>query len=930
MRMRPPLLWIRGFITWLTYTLSGLLAVSLAAPNELASPLYLPAGLALAFVLGWGPGMLVAAGLGATTVTWLNLHGLQPWLNWPTAAAMALTVGCGAALQAGIAWRLTRNPDQQPLALDTPYQIGRFLLLAGPVACLISASLSISAMLALGLLPLAALPQTFVSWWAGDALGVLVGTPMLLTLVGEPKTLWRARREQVGLTLLIAAVLLTLAVRQVQLWRADREAAIFHQDVAATTNAVNLRLNGYLDALAALNGVFVSSDKVERAEFARATRYWLSTLAGVQAMGWDERVPAAQIPAFERAQQAEGALGYKVFDTQARKPPAGGDVVAVRFIEPLAGNQMALGFNLLSMPASRTAFEAARREGLVTATQGFALMQETGKQTGVVIYHPVFKGQPFTPQAKLQANTGAVFLALRMDDAVAAMLQGRPAYLEACLIDASEKAQENSQAKAPALLGGAKACRQGQASRRSAHQAVVPIEFAGRHWQLVMWNALPVPIVGQSVTSWILAVGGVAFAAALGALLLMMTGHTRRIEAAMEEADRQRQAAQAANQAKSDFMSRMSHELRTPLNAVLGFAQVMGLDTREPLTESQRHRIEQIQQAGWHLLDMIDDVLDISRLDSGTLRLHTEPLRIRDEVASAVGQHLGDADRLGITLRLPTDVPSEWGVTADATRLRQILSHLLSNAIKFNQRGGEVAIEVRQLGTPTDGPSLQITVRDSGMGMSPEQLAQLFQPFNRLGREQGPTNGAGIGLVISRHLAMLMGGQLEARSEAGQGAVFTLTLPALTMPPRSQVAPKPAVRNAPTLAGEPRPRHVLYVEDNWANSEVIRAALSARPWVTVTVAPTTEEGLAVLHDRLRGSKPDLILLDIHLPDASGQELLKLIKANPDTVDIPVIMISADAVPEQIDAALAAGASCYLTKPVQLPELLRQVDELMSD
>jgi CheY-like chemotaxis protein len=372
----------------------------------------------------------------------------------------------------------------------------------------------------------------------------------------------------------------------------------------------------------------------------------------------------------------------------------------------------------------------------------------------------------------------------------------------------------------------------------------------------------------------------------------------------------------------------MSHELRTPLNAVLGFAQVMSLDQREALQPTQRQRVEQLQQAGWHLLDMIDDVLDISRIDMGTLKLQTVPLRIKDELAMAVKLLQDDASQNGVSLTVSDEVPAEWGVMADASRLRQILSNLLSNGIKFNQRGGTVSVSVAQGPAGANGdPRLLITVHDTGMGMSEQQLSQLFQPFNRLGREQGPTSGTGIGLVISRHLAHLMGGEIDVRSEEGKGSSFTLALPAVIMGPKAASAHRAPASKA-SGDGTARARHVLYVEDNLANSEVIRSALSARPWINVTVARTTEEGLEVLHNRLRGAKPDLILLDVHLPDASGQELLKLIKANPDTVDIPVIMISADAMPEQIDAALSAGACCYLTKPVQLTELLRQVDELM--
>lgn len=336
------------------------------------------------------------------------------------------------------------------------------------------------------------------------------------------------------------------------------------------------------------------------------------------------------------------------------------------------------------------------------------------------------------------------------------------------------------------------------------------------------------PIVGLGATSWLLAVGGVALAAALGALLLVMTGHARRIEAAMDEARQQRSAAESANQAKSDFLSRMSHELRTPLNAVLGFAQVMSLDQREPLPPTQRERVEQIQQAGWHLLDMIDDVLDISRIDMGTLQLQTVPLRLKDELGMAGKLLQEEADRHGVSLSMPQDLPSEWGVMADASRLRQILSHLLSNGIKFNQRGGQVSVAVQEGASTDKGPVMQIIVHDTGLGMNAQQMSQLFQPFNRLGREQGGAGGTGIGLVISRHLALLMGGQLDVQSEEGKGSTFTLSLPGVIMPPKTAST---SHKRTPVVKaeGESRSRHVLYVEDNQANSEVIRAALSARP-----------------------------------------------------------------------------------------------------
>lgn len=263
MSQRSPLtsLSIRGLITWLSYSITGLLAVSLSAPHEHVSPLYLPAGLALAFLMGWGPSMLLPIGLGSATV--IALIALQdlPTAAWQSVMSMAVIGGAGASLQAWVAWRLTHRPDQPPLTLEKPLEIGRFLLLAGPIACIVHAIVSIGARTALGLMPTNVAPQAFLGWWTGDTLGVLVGAPMMLTLVGQPATLWRARRRPVGIPLLIATVLLALGVREVQIWGQEREAAVFDQDVQATTNAVNLRINGYRDALAALSGVFQASDE---------------------------------------------------------------------------------------------------------------------------------------------------------------------------------------------------------------------------------------------------------------------------------------------------------------------------------------------------------------------------------------------------------------------------------------------------------------------------------------------------------------------------------------------------------------------------------------------------------------------------------------------------------------------------------------------
>ena len=384
----------------------------------------------------------------------------------------------------------------------------------------------------------------------------------------------------------------------------------------------------------------------------------------------------------------------------------------------------------------------------------------------------------------------------------------------------------------------------------------------------------------------------------------------------LEAAEHAREAAEASNHAKSEFLSRMSHELRTPLNAMLGFAQLLELDTRQPLTASQQPWVSQIQQAGWHLLEMINDVLDLSRIESGNLRLQTETLDLADVLAATVALVEGDARRRGIRISQEF-APGTQSVLGDATRVKQIFTNLLSNAVKYNTDGGRIHIASR---VPASD-RVEIAVTDTGLGMTDAQLADLFQPFNRLGRERSTQEGTGIGLVISRRLAELMGGTLRVRSVAGQGSSFVLNLPC--SPDRDTVRSE-LDPLTPLPPGYHR-RRVHYVEDNETNVEVMRGILAQRPQVELHVSMLGTDGLAAI----RAQHPDLVLLDLHLPDISGLELLRHLKADEHTAGIPVVVVSADALEQQIDAAFEAGASHYLTKPIDVGELLTVLDDLLE-
>ncbi|HYN59115.1 MAG TPA: PAS domain S-box protein, partial [Rubrivivax sp.] len=385
----------------------------------------------------------------------------------------------------------------------------------------------------------------------------------------------------------------------------------------------------------------------------------------------------------------------------------------------------------------------------------------------------------------------------------------------------------------------------------------------------------------------------------------------------LAEAERARDSAESSNRAKSEFVSRMSHELRTPLNAMLGFAQLLSLDRKPVLAEHQRAWASQIQQAGWHLLHMINDTLDLSRIESGMLKLEPLALELVPLVQSALAMIEPAATKRALHIEQKIDKRAR-AVMGDETRIKQILTNLLSNAVKYNKDGGRVMVKARL----SEGQTIEIAINDTGLGMTRAQMDGLFQPYNRLGQERGAVEGTGIGLVISRKLAELMGGSLRAHSVAGEGSTFILTLP------RAPFADSDLSTGGELVAhpANYRRRLVHYIEDNETNIEVMRGILQRRSQVELSVSMNGLDGLAAIRRR----RPSLILLDMHLPDIDGLELLRHLKGDDGLGSIPVVVVSADATAEHIEAALTAGAAHYVTKPVNLPNFLAILDELLDE
>ncbi len=390
---------------------------------------------------------------------------------------------------------------------------------------------------------------------------------------------------------------------------------------------------------------------------------------------------------------------------------------------------------------------------------------------------------------------------------------------------------------------------------------------------------------------------------------------TKRLDQVLREKnlelERARAVAEKANLAKSDFLSSMSHELRTPLNSILGFAQLMASATPPP-NPSQQRDLERILSAGWYLLELINEILDLALIESGKALLSLEPVALGEIMSECRAMIEPQAEQRSVDLRFRPEA-NPWLVNADRIRLKQVLINLLFNAVKYNRPGGTVVVECSQPAPE----SIRISVADTGQGLSPEQMTQLFQPFNRLGKETGAEQGTGIGLHVTKRLVELMGGHIGVDSTVGVGSVFWVELDLATAPRLAIQEPALAALVRPAPLEVAPPSTVLCVEDNPANLDLIEQLIGRRSDLRLLSAANGELGIAFAI----AYQPRVIVMDINLSDISGFEALAVLRKDPSTAHIPIIALSANAIPDDIAKGLAAGFYRYITKPIRIDEFM---------
>ena len=391
-----------------------------------------------------------------------------------------------------------------------------------------------------------------------------------------------------------------------------------------------------------------------------------------------------------------------------------------------------------------------------------------------------------------------------------------------------------------------------------------------------------------------------------------------RIKERTEELWHSKNLAEKTNRAKSEFLSRMSHELRTPMNAILGFTQLMHESTKDPLPKAHQKRTKQILKAGNHLLELINEVLDLATIEAGKITVSMEPVCINDLVEEVLTVIRPLAQNFQVNLIDQVTDHDRNYVLADKTRLKQVLLNLVSNGIKYNRKEGSVTLSVQL----EEGSNLRINITDTGMGIPEEKLTQLFDPFNRLGAEGGEIEGTGIGMTISKKLIEVMNGSIGVTSALGKGSTFYVSLPVCFLTLGKIESRNTPMDNAIASRKETKLFTILYIEDNPANLKLIEDILTDYPEVRLLSATHAQTGI----DIALSQKPNLILMDINLPDIDGIDALKRLRNFEETHETPVIAMSANAMKKDIDRAMAVGFKTYITKPVDIKNFRKTIEK----
>jgi signal transduction histidine kinase/integral membrane sensor domain MASE1 len=818
------------------YLVAGKLSLLLASPPAYAAPIWPAAGLALGGILSFGYGVWPGVFLGSLLLQILHWSNVAETLPASKILLQSAGIASGASLQALAGAFLILKAVRLPVSLNRMHDVLKIMLLGGPVACVISATVCIATLLFTGAIHPENWLPSWGTWWLGDTLGVLVFIPLTSAFSMEMAKS-RLRNQLFVIIPVLIAFLLTVAIfLNVDKEEWKRAQLVFERQSSDITDSLLANLNSYMEVMYSIGEFYRADASVDRNAFHLLTEGLLVRHPGIQALEWIPRIPDGQRSFYEDAARRDGFSQFEISaqDSQKKLVPAlsKDEYFPVYYVEPYMGNEKALGYDLSTNPARLDALNKARDLGRAVATSRLVLVQEKGTQSGVLIFLPVYANGsvPGDTESRRRNLRGFILGVFRIGDMVTAAVKPfDQRNIAIDLLDRTAPSQEQMLFTSRSQPSGAAAIAGGETRNGLENLSrLQTFEIGERQWSIVCSPTDSYRADLHLWEAWAVLTGGLFFCSMLGAFLLVVIGQSATTEriviertaelsqvnaelsrvnedlereivihkqtedalhTATKRANAMAERAQAANVAKSDFLANMSHELRTPLNVIIGFTELILDKQCGGLTPQQEECLGDVIQSARDLFLLINDILDLTKIEAGDLKLELSEVRLPELLSRSLTTLKEKALKHNIQLSYEEkEIPAS--IIADERKVKQILYNLLANAVKFTPDGGRVHI-----GAELAGGFVQVSIQDTGIGIKKDDLQRIFEPFEQAESSLSRRfQGTGLGLSLTRSMVELHGGKIWAESEGeGKGARFFFVMP--PMPPNMNVEKNEWQRN---------------------------------------------------------------------------------------------------------------------------------------